>query len=115
MFNPHNRVLVLHRQPRNLKFKTMIVKKEKGDECLVTFRIYVDGAEKVAIVGDWNGWKPEYMEREEDGSFSITKVFKKGSEHMFRYFVNDTYFVNDPEADAYVPNPYGTENCVVRV
>lgn len=55
----------------------MIVKKERGNKCWVTFKITIEGAEKVAVLGDWNNWKPEYMKKRKDGSFSITKIFKK--------------------------------------
>ena len=49
-----------------------------------------------------------------------TKPFKyktrlpKNAEFQFRYLVNDTVWVNDAEADQYVPNDFGADNCIVK-
>ena len=36
----------------------MIEKKKRGNKCWITFRVFVENAEKVAVIGDWNQWQP---------------------------------------------------------
>lgn len=43
----------------------------------------------------------------------MTVDLEPGREYQFRYLVNDETWLNDPQADKYVPNPCGDQNCVV--
>ena len=94
----------------------MVVKKchQEMDTCWVTFNVNFEGAQKVHIVGEWNGWEKEEMKRKRDGSFWITKRLKKG-EYRYKYLVNETQWFNDPSADEYVPNPFGGTDSLVVV
>ncbi len=55
------------------------------------------------------------MRRQQDGSWSATLELDPGREYEFRYLVDGKSWVNDDAADAYVPNPFGGDNSVVRV
>ncbi len=87
-----------------------------GRSCKVTFELPADGASEVALLGDFNEWNATTtpMKRRKDGSFSATVSLKSG-QHKFRYLVNGETWRNDPEADEYVPNQFGTEDSVVSV
>ena len=45
----------------------------------------------------------------------LTISLKPGQEYRFRYLLDNNRWENDGTADAYLPNPFGTEDCVVRV
>ncbi len=91
----------------------MVRKRSKGKKCVVTFEVSFDNAEKVCVVGDWNGWKPELM-RKRGSVFVLKKTFDKGKEYRFRYLINDNIWENDPSADGFVSNPFGSEDCLIK-
>ena len=55
------------------------------------------------------------MKRRKDGSFSQTISLKPGQQYRFRYVLDGKRWENDWAADAYLPNPFGTEDSVVEV
>ena len=68
----------------------------------------------VHLVGEFNDWQTSHaMRRQKDDSWRITLDLEPGREYQFRYLVDGQRWLNDPEADKYVPNPYGDENSVV--
>ena len=71
-------------------------------------------ATRVAICGEWNGWSAErdVMERVGD-VFSLTIVLQPGRAYRFRYLLDGARWENDWDADAYVPNSFGTDDSVV--
>ncbi|ADO45976.1 MAG: isoamylase early set domain-containing protein [Hydrogenobacter thermophilus] len=87
---------------------------EKQGVCVVTFTAQFEKAKQVQLVGEWNGWMPEMMKRKKDGSFWIVKRLKKGREYRFKYLIDGSLWENDPNADDYVPNPYGSTDSVVK-
>jgi 1,4-alpha-glucan branching enzyme len=77
--------------------------------CKVTFSIPADalvGAQEVKIAGDFSQWTAEAvpMKKAKDGSFKAIVELETGKEYQFRYLVDDNRWVNDTEADKYVPN-----------
>ncbi len=86
------------------------------DDCEVTFEYDTDNAQEVALLTDYNDWKPLPMKQaNKAGSpFRIKIRLPKDSEFQFRYFVNQASWVNDPAADAYWANEYGESNSVVN-
>jgi len=87
--------------------------------CKVTFRLTKDmvlGADKVTLVGDFNNWDEKALEMKKlkSGEFTSLLELEKGKAYEFRYLVNDTNWYNDLEADSYVSNTFGAENCVVE-
>lgn len=86
--------------------------------CKVTFQLPAEvEAESVVIVGDFNNWQQGAtpMEQLKDGRFKAIVELQKDSEYQFRYLLNGTQWVNEDEADKFVPNPYAGENSVVAV
>lgn len=76
------------------------------------------GAEKVALAGDFNNWSTTDLElkKNKSGKFSVTVDLEQGKSYEFRYVLDDQYWENDPKADAYTPNnSTGDENSVVEV
>ena len=91
---------------------------KSGASCRVTFSIPAEiGADSVALCGEFNGWDPEKhpLKKRKDGSFSTTISLQPGSSYRFRYWVNNSTWENDWEADDYLPNEFGTEDSVVTV
>ncbi|GAB4580074.1 MAG: hypothetical protein Fur0022_28130 [Anaerolineales bacterium] len=88
-----------------------------GRSCKVTFECSPAEAKQVALLGDFNGWNAAEtpMKRRKDGSFSVSVSLKPGAEYKFRYLVDGETWLNDAEADRYVPNTYGTQDSVVSV
>ena len=55
------------------------------------------------------------MKRRKDGSFSLSVSLKPGNEYKYRFFADGKTWLNDPEADKFAPNSFGTEDSVVTV
>ncbi|MGA2305757.1 MAG: CHAD domain-containing protein [Acidimicrobiales bacterium] len=71
-------------------------------------------ATRVAICGEWNGWSAgrDVMDRVGD-VFSLTIELQPGRAYRFRYLLDGERWENDWDADAYVPNAFGTDDSVV--
>jgi 1,4-alpha-glucan branching enzyme len=70
--------------------------------------------DSVYLAGEFNDWQTSQpMRRQKDGSWRITVGLEPGGEYQFRYLVDGERWFNDPQADKYIPNPYGDQNSVV--
>lgn len=90
--------------------------------CKVTFELpkaAVDGAAKVAVVGDFNDWRTDEavsLKRQKDGRFAVTLELAVGRAYRFRYLIDGKRWENDWAADRYEPATIGgAENSVVEV
>ena len=89
--------------------------------CKVTFKLtpeQIEGAAKVALVGEFNNWDANEtpMRKLKDGSFTRTLDLNVGQDYEFRYLVDGSKWVNDEDADKYVPTGVSfEENCAVTV
>jgi 1,4-alpha-glucan branching enzyme len=95
----------------------MVTKKyfKTKDECEVTFEFDTDAANTVAWVSEVNGWQPLKMtKRRKDGVFYAKVRLPKTGDFQFRYLLDGQTWANDPAADAYVGNEFGSENSVVQ-
>ena len=72
-------------------------------------------AESVFLAGDFNGWDENAtpMQPLKDGRFKVMLELEPDCEFEFRYLVDGDEWHNDWKADGYVPNPHGSDNCVV--
>ena len=89
-----------------------------GNICRVTFELPLDvSAKKVSLCGEFNNWdsKANPMIKRKDGRWSTTISLKSGVEYRFRYLIDGADWENDWDADAYLPNSFGTEDSLIRV
>ncbi|HMP91872.1 MAG TPA: isoamylase early set domain-containing protein [Phnomibacter sp.] len=84
------------------------------DYCKVKFAINIEDAETVEILGLNSDWENSIvMSRKKDGTFTTEVNLPKDSKHQFKYRVNETLWLNEPEADAEAPNEFGGSNSVL--
>ena len=84
------------------------------DYCKVKFSFKVENAETIEILGLNSDWeKSVIMSKKKDGTFSADVNLRKESRHEFKYLVNETEWLNEPEADTEQPNEYGGANSVI--
>jgi 1,4-alpha-glucan branching enzyme len=89
-----------------------------GQVCRVTFKLPAGVAtNNVALCGDFNEWdeKVNLLKQLKDGSFSTTVSLEAGKSYRFRYMIDLERWENDWEADAYLPNDFGSDDSVVEV
>ena len=88
------------------------------DKVAVTFELPSGiWADAIHLVGDFNRWDETSLplrQRHSDGAWEITVVLEAGRDYQFRYLINGTDWQNDWQADRYTPNPYNSDNSVVR-
>lgn len=86
------------------------------DYCKVRFALQNENAETIEILGLNSNWEQSVvMSRKKDGTFTADVNLPKKSTHEFKYLVNETLWINDPEADQEVPNVYGGSNSVLII
>jgi hypothetical protein len=88
-------------------------------KCRVTF-ILSNGigknAKRAEVVGEFNNWTHSAtpMKKLRDGTFVATIELPIGREYQFRYLLDNNSWMNDSDADRFVPTPFGdSENCVL--
>jgi len=94
----------------------MLAKRDKKGRAQVTFTMpAIDGCDCLYLVGDFNDWDETAhpMQRADDGTWSLTLELEPGREFQYRYRTEVGVWHNDPAADAYTPNPYGSDNSIV--
>lgn len=87
-----------------------------GRKVEVTFRMPpLDDVVELYLCGDFNGWqvKGVPLSQEPDGTWVATLVLEAGKSYRFRYYDNQGLWHNDWEADAYVPNEFGSDDSVL--
>ena len=94
-----------------LKKKFFKTKKEAE----VTFEFSRDDIKSVALAGEFNEWSPLTMKYVKKDKVFRTRVrLPKDSSFRFKYLLDNETWENDYQADAYVPNQFGTEDSVVN-
>ncbi|HVN31317.1 MAG TPA: isoamylase early set domain-containing protein [Thermoanaerobaculaceae bacterium] len=93
----------------------MLTKKRiaKSRQHRVTFLLPQSEARTVHLLGDFTDWQARPMRRFRDGTWRITVDLVPGREFRFRYLLDGARWENDPAADRYDPNPYGSDDSVV--
>jgi 1,4-alpha-glucan branching enzyme len=84
----------------------------------VTFQMpALEGVTQLNLVGDFNNWSmlETPLAQAADGSWSVALTLEAGRRYQYRYFANGATWHNDWAADAYVPNTFGSDNCVVNL
>jgi len=86
------------------------------DYCKVKFTLKPENGETVEIFGLNNDWaNPIVLSKKKDGSFAADVSLQKNTEHEFKYLVNKTTWLNEPEADSLKPNAFGGSNSVIII
>ena len=96
----------------------MITKRRapRNSHLRVTFVLERPDADTVHVVGDFTDWQAsKAMRRSKEGMWRVGMDLRSGREYGFRYLVDGVHWVNDPSADKYAPNPYGSDNSVVVI
>lgn len=91
---------------------------KSGRKCRVTFYVPPDvKASTVHLVGDFNDWSTcsHPLERQPDGSFSLTLKLKAGRDYRYRYFIDGYRWASDSAADGAITNQYNTLDSIVRL
>jgi len=72
-------------------------------------------ARDVKAAGEFNGWRPEStpLIQTKDGEWGVRLMLRAG-EYEYRLVV-DGQWIEDPEAEQHVANPYGGFNSVLRM
>ena len=84
------------------------------NEAEVTFEFSADNTKSVALVADFNQWKPVEMRFVKKDKVFRTKVrLPKNETFSFRYLLDNQKWENDHKADQYIPNSFGSDNSVV--
>jgi len=83
----------------------------------IRFTIDAPGAKKVMLVGDFTNWearaRPMRRAKSAGSTFSATVSLAPGA-YQYKFIV-DKHWLEDPKAHESVPNPFGTQNSVLRV
>ncbi len=86
------------------------------DYCKVKFSFATENAETMSILGLNSNWQSIVeMKKKKDGSFTAEINLPKESTHEFKYLVNNTLWVNEPEADTEITNEFGGTNSVITL
>jgi hypothetical protein len=84
------------------------------DYCKVKFSFKPESAETVAIAGLNGDWQNLItMSKKKDGTFTAEVSLPKESQHEFKYVIDESLWVNDPEADKEATNEFGGSNSVL--
>ena len=80
-----------------------------------TFALKAPAASSVLLVGDFTRWQwnPVSLRKQPDGIWRVTVSLPPG-EHRYRFLV-DGEWRDDPECKLQVPNPFGSQDSVVKV
>lgn len=74
----------------------------------------IENAETVEILGLNSDWqKSIVMSKKKDGTFSADVSLPKGSQHEFKYRVNASEWINEPEADSQQHNEFGYNSVII--
>jgi 1,4-alpha-glucan branching enzyme len=84
---------------------------------VVRFSLDAAGARRVALAGDFNGWKPDEIllaDTTGRGHFSVTLPLRPGR-YAYMFVVDSATWVTDPRAEAHRDDGFGNLNAVVTI
>lgn len=100
-----------------MSFKKQFLKSKPV--CKVAFRLTKSEAENagdVKILGSFNNWDKgaESMKQLKSGDFTATLELPVEQDIEFRYFIDNSSWINDPEAEGFITNAFGDTNSLIR-
>jgi hypothetical protein len=82
----------------------------------VKFTLKPDSAETVEVLGLNSDWENSILlNKKKDGSFSGEVTLPKNTQHEFKYRIDGTEWVEEPDADEQSTNVFGSTNSVLVV
>lgn len=81
---------------------------------LLAFRVAVEEASRVTLVGDFNGWSEEgteLVDEDGDGVWRL-EIEASAGRYKYRFLVDGETWIDDPGADAQVDDGFGGTNSV---
>ena len=93
----------------------VVSRRAKPSDKPVRLATRIEKADGVAVTGDFTDWSPKgiRLEKTAEGEWCATFRLRPG-EYQYRLLV-DGEWCDHPEARKRVPNPFGSENCVLTV
>lgn len=86
------------------------------DYCKVKFSFSVENAETIEVLGLNSNWEEGViLSKKKDGTFAVEVQLPKDTTHEFKYLVNKTEWVNEPEADGVQADSFGGNNSLLVV
>lgn len=81
----------------------------------VPFTVVVQGAREVVLTGEFTGWSKDKVRLYPagPGEWGVQLELPPG-EYQYRLIV-DGEWRDDPQGKKMVPNPFGTQNCILTV
>ena len=72
-------------------------------------------AKEIRLVGDFNNWewKSAPVLKNTKGQYKIKFELPAGKKYEYRFLADEKLWLNDDNADAYVPSPHFVDNCIV--
>jgi 1,4-alpha-glucan branching enzyme len=88
---------------------------QAGEPISVELVVRLPQAGEVIVTGDFTKWSKEgvFLSRRGDGNWAVSLRLRPG-EYQYRLRV-DGEWRDNPDAVRKVPNPYGSENCILVV
>ncbi|MFT2111160.1 isoamylase early set domain-containing protein [Marinomonas sp. 2405UD68-3] len=89
--------------------------------CKVKFSLSkadIESAKNIAVVGDFNNWDitANPLRKQKSGVFSSTVDLEIDRSYQFRYVLDGKIWINDTEADSFVPSNVSLEqNCLLDI
>lgn len=86
------------------------------DYAKVKFLVDFVAAEQVEVVGLNGDWENGItLNKKKDGSFTAEVNLPKNSRYEFKYRLNNSEWVNEPQGDGEVLNVFGTSNSLIEL
>ena len=98
---------------------TMSLQRRSGNDTVVVHLLLeAPQAERVSVVGDWNGWQPDkerLRDPDGDGTWEITLRLRKGQEARYQFLVDGESWVADPRAPLQVDDGFGGISSILQI
>lgn len=81
----------------------------------LVFFYHDDTARKVALAGDFNGWEPSPMKREEDGLWRVDLELPAGGRYRYKFVVDKARWTEDPTNGFKEDDGFGGLNSILNL
>ncbi|MCM8792137.1 MAG: glycogen-binding domain-containing protein [Candidatus Omnitrophica bacterium] len=82
----------------------------------INFKLFAPTAKKVAVAGTFNNWNTDSLlaKRDTRGNWTA-KISLPPGRYEYKFVVDNSYWIEDPNCKIRVPNSLGSQNCVIEV